>query len=238
MYIYDRSLAPSCGLHTENGALHGSKASKLPDATSPATQAAEAKRLTEEITTLAQRNAWAGVEKSYKKLEDMGDHAFDLIPKGLATAAAIHGWGAQAAGAVGNMKLRQTRLLLAKKSMEDTGVRIDDDRFKEIIGSLDEIEKAYGAVTVAPRSVPTSKRELKRLQGRGPKLTRVAQPGEQLFMPGLLKSIEFAAKAIRDTGSFDGLLPAGSYTVAGQSFTVNAGTELTGKRRTNVLWDN
>jgi hypothetical protein len=230
MYIYGPEARR--GLGAGNGVLHGF--GRRPEIVSPAEQAAEVKRLTEEITKLAQRNAWSGVDDAYTKLEDMGDQAFDLIPKGLTTAAAIHASGAQASDALGNMKLKQTRLLRAKKSMENVGVRIDDQRFKDIIYSLDEIEKAYGAVAIAPRSVPTSKKERKRLQG--PKLTRVAQPGEQLFMPGLLRSIEFADKAIRDTGSFDGLLPAGSYMLAGQSFTVNAGTELTGKRRTNVLW--
>jgi hypothetical protein len=236
MYIYDRPLTASRGLSGENGVLYG--LGKRPEVMSPAEQSAEVKRLAEEITKLAQRNAWSGVDDAYTKLEDIGDQAFDLIPKGLTTPAAIHASGAQASGALGNRKFMQTRLWRAKKSMEEAGVRVDDDKFKEIIGSLDEIEQTYGAVTVAPRSVPTSKKELKRLQGRGPKLTRVAQPGEQLPKPGELKSIEFADKAIRATGSFDGLLPAGSYMLAGQSFTVNAGTELTGKRRKNILWDN
>jgi hypothetical protein len=239
MYIYDR---PSQGYHHPNfvgglGALHGSIGGKRSEVMPPAEQAAEVTRLTEEITKLAGRNAWTGVDDLYKKLERMGDVAFNLIPKGVTAAAAIHELGAQASDTLGDMRLKQTRLLRAKRSVETTGP-IDDVALRRIIESLDTLEKAYGAVAIAPRSVPLSKRDRKRLQGQGPKLTRVAQPGEQLFMPGLLKSIEFAAKAIRDTGSFDGLLPAGSYTVAGQSFTVNAGTELTGKRRTNVLWDN
>jgi hypothetical protein len=200
---------------------------------SPAEQAAEVKRLTEEITKLAQRNAWAGVEKAYKALEDKGDAVFGLIPKGLGGVAAVHQYGAEASRILGETQLSQTRLLRAKRSVETTSP-IDEKTLRQIIEALDAIEKSYGAVAIAPRSVPTSKRQLKRLQGHGPELIPVVQP----FAPDQRRSIETAAKALKDTGSLMGLLPAGGYTVAGQSFTVNAGTELTGKKRTTVLWNN
>lgn len=216
MYIYDRPLTASRGF----GA-------------SPALQSAEVVRLTEEITKLAQRNAWTGVEKAYKTLEAMGDEAFNLIPDGLGGAAGVHQLGAQASWIFGETQLSQTRLLRAKRSMEIASP-IDDAALRRILDSLDAIEKAYGAVTIAPRSAPASKRQLKRLQGHGPELMPAVQP----FAPDQRRSIETAAKALKDTGSFTGLLPAGNYTLADQPFTVTAGTELRGKKRTNVLWNN
>jgi hypothetical protein len=235
MYIYDPQSTALQGLGANNGLLYG--LGKRPEVVSPAAQAAEVKRLTEELIKHAGERKWASVERAYNKLETMEGEAFNSIPKGLASAAAIHELGAQAADALGNIKLKQTRLLLAKRSLETTSP-IDDVALRRIIDSLDAIEKAYGSVAIAPRSAPASKRQHKRLQGHGPKLTRVAQPGEQLFVPDQLRSIEAAAKVIQEEGSFDGLLPAGRYTLADQAFTINAGTELTGKKRTTILWGN
>jgi hypothetical protein len=163
-------------------------------------------------------------------LESMGLEAFNLIPK----AAGIHELGAQASSILGEMQLYQTRLWRAKKSLETASGPIDDVSLRRIIESLDAIEKAYGSVTIAPRSEPTSEKQRKRLQGRGPELIPVVQPSG--FASDQRRSIEAAAKVIKETGYFTGLLPAGTYTLAGQSFTVNAGTELTGKKRTNVPW--
>jgi len=235
MYIYDRPFSAPRGLGAENDVLHG--LGKRPEVASPATPT-EVKQLTEEITTLAQRNAWSGVDRTYKALESKGEQAFDLIPKGLTSAADIHMKGAAAADVLGEMKLKQTRLWRALKSMENAGVRIDDQIFKDTINSLDAIEKANGSVYITPRTEPKSEKERKRLKGRGPELTRVQQPGEQLYAPDQLRSVETAAKVIRETGYFDGLLPAGSYMLAGESFTVNAGTELRGKKRATIPWGN
>ena len=99
-------------------------------------------------------------------LESMGDEAFNLIPKELTSAAAIHQLGAQASSIFGDTQLSQTRLLRAKRSLDTASGPIDDEALRRIIDSLDAIEKAYGAVTIAPRSEPTSKKERKRLQGR------------------------------------------------------------------------
>ncbi|MBS0153065.1 MAG: hypothetical protein JSS38_00590 [Nitrospira sp.] len=163
----------------------------------------------------------------------MGDEAFNLIPRGLGGAVAVHQLGAQASSIFGETQLSQARLLRAKRSVENVSP-IDDAVLRRIIDSLDAIERAYGAVAIVPRSEPASKQEHKRLQGRGPELIPVVQP----FAPDQRRSIETAAKVLKDTGYFTGLLPAGSYTLADQSFTVNAGTELTGKKRTTVPWGN
>lgn len=235
MYIYDRPLIASRGLSDGYGALHGLQGSKRPEVALPATPA-EVKQLTEEITTLAQRNAWSGVDRTYKALESKGEQAFDLIPKGLTSAADIHMKGAAAADVLGEMKLKQTRLWRALKSMENAGVSPNAKEFEDNIATLNAIDMAYGSVYIAPRTEPKTKKERKRLQGRGPELTRVSQPGEQLYPPDQLRSVETAAKAIRETGYFDGLLPAGSYRLGDQSFAVSAGTELKGKPRKNVPW--
>ena len=229
------------GLGAENGALHGSKGGKRPDVASPATQSAEVARLTEEMIRHAGENKWASVDEAYKKVESMGDAAFDLIPKGLASATAIHQLGAQASNLLGETLLYQTRLLREKSrlwslKMSLEGGPLTDPEFRQIINSLDAIERslgdiemAYGAVTIAPRSKSTSKKQRAQLE-----LIPVVRP----FAPDQRRSIEFADKAIKETGSFTGLLPAGNYTLADQSFTVIAGTELTGKKPKNVRWGN
>ena len=203
---------------------------------SPAEQAAEVKRLTEEIIMRAQRNAWKGVDDQYSILESKGDEAFNLIPK--ERAAGIHLKGASASDSLGKIKDKQTRLWRAKESMDNAGVPDTNDTYRTTMNSLAEIDKAYGSVHIAPRTEPTSERERKRLQGRGPELTRVRQTVEQSFPIEGPRSIEFTAQKIRETGYFTGLLPTGSYRLADQSFTVNAGTELIGKKRTNVFWGN
>ena len=237
MYIYDCPSIASRGLSGGYGALHGLQGNKRPEVVSPATPA-EVKQLTEEIIMKAQRNAWAGVDQAYKRLESMGDQAFDLIPKGLTSAADIHTKGAHAADASGEIKLKQTRLWRARKSMENAGVSPNAQVFIDNTNSLDAIDMAYGSVYIAPKTEPKTEKERKRLQGRGPELTRVSQPGEQPSTPEQPRSVETAAKAIRETGYFDGLLPARSYRLADQSFVVNAGTELKGKPRKTVRWGN
>jgi hypothetical protein len=220
------------GLGAEHGALHGSKEGKPPGVASAVTQSAEVVRLTEEMTKLAQRNAWTGVERAYKKLESMGDEAFNLIPKEFTSAAAIHQLGAQASSIFGETQLSQERLLRAKRSLDTAVGGINDPALRQIIDSLDAIEKAYGTVSIAPRSEARSKKELKRLQGRGPELIPVVQP----FAPDQRRSIEAASKVIKETGVFTGLLPKGGYTLADQSFTVDAGTQLTGKKSKDIHW--
>jgi hypothetical protein len=230
MYIYDPQPRAPQGLGAENGVLHG--LGKRPEVVPQATQSAEVVRLVQEMTTLSQRNAWTGVERAYKMLESMGDEAFSLIPKELASAAVIHQLGAQASSVFGETQLSQARLLRAKRSLDTAVGGINDPMLREIIDSLDAIEKAYGTVSIAPRSEPTSKKELKRLQGRGPELIPVVQP----FAPDQRRSIEAASKVIKETGVFTGLLPKGGYTLADQSFTVDAGTQLTSKKPIDIRW--
>ena len=151
MYIYDRPLTVSRflrneepdilrpsqhyyyssgrGLGAENGALHGSIGGKRPNVPSLAAQAAEVKRLTEEIVRHAGENKWASVDQAYKKLESKGDVAFDLIPKGLASVTAIHQLGAQASNLLGETLLYQTRLLREKRRLWSLKMSLEGGSF-------------------------------------------------------------------------------------------------------------
>ena len=122
--------------------------------------------------------------------------------------------------------------------MENAGVSTTAQVFIDNTNFLDEIDKAYGSVYIAPQTEPTSKKQVAKLKEHGPELTRVEQPGESLLTPVELRSIEAAARAIKKDGKFNGLLPARSYRLADRSFTVNAGTELKGKKRITVVWGN
>ena len=171
-----------------------------------------------------------------KQLESMGEEAF-AIPN----VFEIHHLGAEVADILGQTQLRQIRLVRERDWQEKAGEPITSSAFRKVFEFLDAIENAYGAVTIAPPSVPTSKKQLAKLKDHGPELTRVKQLG-QLLPPDQLRSIEAAAQAIKKDGKFDGLLPAGDYTLkledrsVTQPFTVLAGTEVTGKKPKNVRW--
>jgi hypothetical protein len=244
MYIYDRpsqdhyysyGIANRSGLNAENGALHGSKEDECPEVMSPAAVV----QLIEEIDTLARKNAYTGVDRKYRCLEQMGDEAFNLIPKGLASVTDIHLLGAQASNVLGETLLYQTRLLREKSRLWSLKMSLEGGSYENpemiatmtSLGKIDqllgEIETTYGSVRIAPRKKSPSKRQRAQLQ-----LTPVVWP----FAPTQRRSIEFADKTIKDTGSFTGLLPKGDYTLAGKSFTVSAGTDL--KKRIDVVWSN
>ena len=233
------------GLGADYSALHGSKESTCPDVVSPATPA-EVKQLTEEIIMKAQRNAWAGVDEAYKRLESKGDQAFDLIPKGLTSVTEIHKHGAEASKLIGDTLLSQARLLREKSRLwslkmsleggpsNNTGFRKTIDDLGGIDQLLGEIEKYYGAVTIAPESSKSpSKKQRAQLE-----LLPVVRP----MAPDQRKSIEFAAGKIKKYGEFKGLLPAGDYTLKLEDrsvtppFTVKAGTEYRGNKPKDVRW--
>lgn len=56
-------------------------------------------------------------------------------------------------------------------------------------------------------------------------------PAVRPFDPTLAEAIDFAARALAETGTFNGLVPAGSYTVGGQSVEVSPGPKPTKLRR-------
>lgn len=238
MYIYDRPLTASRGFSADYSALHGSKGGKRQDEASlmsPVARSAEVQQLTEQIRQLGLRNEWEGIERTYKELlksisKSMGDDAFDLRPN----AAATHQRGADASRGLGDMQNWRNRLWRTKNSVEKAVGGTDDSLLRPIIESLSMIDKNYGSVTIAPRSSKsTSKEQLAQLQ----LIAVVLSSDPDLRNPDQLKSIYFADKAIKETGSFTGLLPAGYYKLANEPFTVENGpTEYTGKKPTKVCW--
>lgn len=90
---------------------------------------AEYVRLGRELEQLAARNAWSGVERTYRKLGLTG------IPLRFEQ----HVTGAQAARALGNMRAARRRLDAAHALRED----------KQVVEWMWEIDSRYGRVTLA-----------------------------------------------------------------------------------------
>jgi hypothetical protein len=191
----------------------------------------QALRLAEEMIAGAEARAWTRVEAIYRQLESMGDEAFEVIPN----APKIHCLGAEVADILGQTQLRQTRLVRERDSLEKAGEPINSSAFRKVFEDLDAIEKAYGSVTITPGSKSVSKKRREQVE-----LIPVVLPST----PDQRRSIEAATAALKKDGEFNGLLPVGNYTLKSgrrpstQSFTINAGTELTGKKRITVRWGN
>ncbi|MCP4805477.1 MAG: hypothetical protein GY913_14010 [Proteobacteria bacterium] len=104
-------------------------------------EVAEHRRLSEEMERLAQRNAWAGVERSFKEL---------IVLQESGEVITYEEWhlGAQAARALGDMSAARDRIAQA--------VRLEGK--EEDIAWLEQIDKNYGPVnlrSVDKESVPT-----------------------------------------------------------------------------------
>lgn len=182
---------------------------------------AEVQRLAEEMSLLAAKNTWSGVDRSYRKIESLGGDAFAFAPN----PANLHFLGAQAARNLGDIRRYKSLAQRAKTALIASGSATDDPQLQGVDDELTAIDKTYGAVSIAPRS----KRPGKGKEGEpfGPELISVVMP----FAGDQRASIEHARAQILESGSFSGLLPAGAYTLGDQTFTVIAGTNMSG-----VLW--
>ncbi|MEN0067917.1 MAG: hypothetical protein AAGA48_37655 [Myxococcota bacterium] len=124
-----------------------------------------------------------------------------------------HQLGAESARVLGKTFDQLERLQLA--------LELEDD--PEARAQLESIEAAFGRVKIKgdPRRPPT--------------LLRDVLP----FAPDQQKSIEWARTLLAETGSFDGMLPAGEYVVGGELLLVEAGqpVELALPRRRNRVVD-
>lgn len=182
---------------------------------------AEVQRLTEEMNLLAAKNAWSGVDRAYRKIETLGEEAFVFAPN----PANLHFLGAQAARNLGDIRRYKSLAQRARTALMAAGSTADDPQLQAVDDELTAIDKTYGAVSIAPRS----KRSGKGKEGEpfGPELVPSAMP----FAGDQRASIEHAHAQILESGSFSGLLPAGAYTLGNQTFTVIAGTNISG-----VLW--
>lgn len=182
---------------------------------------AEVQRLAEEMNQLAAKNAWAGVDRSYRRIETLGDGAFAMAQD----PAALHFLGAQAARNLGDIRRYKSLALRAKTALLVSGRTIDDPQLQAVEAEVAAIDQAYGAVTIAPRSKRSA--NAKKGETVGPELVPAVMP----FAGDQRTSIERARTQIVETGSFSGLLPAGAYTLGTESFTVIAGTNVP-----EVLW--
>jgi hypothetical protein len=157
---------------------------------------AERLRLTEEQKKLAQRNAWAGVERAYEALQDTKctlEYANFFL-------------GAESARKLGKVyeqyERLQQALAVAPEVDRDTG----EDPRPKIQDSLDAIDGAYAKVEI--RGDPR----------RRPVLSRPEMP----FAPDQRSAIEWAQTVVAETGSFKGMLPFGKYVVGEQDFEIAA----------------
>lgn len=111
--------------------------------------------------------------------------------------AAVHLTAAQAARANGDMGGCLDRLLRAQRI----------ERTDELDAWINEINENYGRVellTVPPRPV---------------ELTPAAMP----FAPDQRQAVEAAVRLLAEEGVFVGMLPVGTYDLAGRTFTVTPG---------------
>lgn len=107
-------------------------------ATDPATQS-EYRRLTEQITSYAERNAWSAVSRSFEELEALTDAPITSSDLFL---------GAQAARALGDALTCQRRLL---RAFEQNLATDFDPRAAQWLG---ELQKDYGRVDIKRRGNP------------------------------------------------------------------------------------
>ncbi len=154
-------------------------------------EAAEHRRLADEMKAAAGRSLWTAVEEDYLKLRALED-------RGEGLTVLDHWLGAQSARALGDIRGCRERL--------DRAARAGGSR--EVIAWLEEIDASYGVlrVTIDPAWVGD----------------RALVPATPPFAPDQRASIEFATRALVG-GSFEGLVPAGSYSVGGQAVDVATG---------------
>jgi len=112
--------------------------------------------------------------------------------------------GAQAARALGDALTCRRRLLLAFEKLDKAATF--DAKAARWLG---ELQSEYGHVQI-------------RTKGAEPQLMAVNPP----FQPDRQAAIQFAAARLKADRTFDGLLPAGDYTIGDRSFTVEAGTDI------------
>jgi len=156
---------------------------------------AELVRLDEDLRKLAGRNAWEGVEGIYARLRG-------LEAKGVKLTLQQHALGAQAALQLGHIREARGRFGLARAA----GGSPDD--VKRMAQSIQEIDRKYGSVQLSA-------------SGRSRKdVAVVCTPTP--FATDARAAIQYATDELHLTGTFDGLLPVGSYTFGAATFVVTA----------------
>lgn len=155
-------------------------------------RSSEYKRLIEQITNYAERNAWPAVARTFLELEALEDDP--LTPADLFL-------GAQAARALGDAHTCQQRLLRAfEKNI--SGSDEFDPRASRWLG---ELQQFYGRVDIRHRGNDA--------------VLRAAEPP---FQSDRKAAIDFASAELAKNRRFDGLIPAGTYVLGEHTFEVEA----------------
>lgn len=163
-----------------------------------APEEAERVRLHDEITRLAQRNTWSGVERLYAELLAME------VPLGCD----VHLYAAQAAKADGRVTLEYRRLkrMTEPDPSADPAVVNAWQVAQQELAALTEGFR-FTAIHVAPPAAPS--------------LERPTAPFGQVERD----AIERAREQLAATRTFRGLLPLGTYVVGGTEVTVEQGAD-------------
>ncbi len=134
---------------------------------------------------------------AWKGVEAAYQEMLALGEQGVAVLCEDHLHGARAARQLGNALAVQERLQLAIEAFPS----------EEAVQWLNDLEHSYGRVTLT----------VQRRDEAG------LEPTAMPFAPDRRAAVLYAQELIEDTGAFDGLLPAGVYSVAGELLVVAPG---------------
>jgi hypothetical protein len=153
---------------------------------------AEGNRLTAEITRLAERTVWSGVERNYAKLLKV--KRYDIPP-------ATHLIAAQAAQERGDIRTASMRVERAMAAASE-----DPDALQKASEWWADFMVNYGQarieLSVAFRSDP------------------IVHSRDPVFAPKVRTILDFASKQLMSERVFDGYLPIGRYRIGAEDFDI------------------
>lgn len=162
---------------------------------------AERIRLGEELTRLARRNAWVGVDRTYRALVELR----------IALAPDDHLLGGRAALAMGDPLRALYRMRRVPPPFVDAPDKTrDQEALDEARSVLTSLEEGYGLVSIQVEQ--EAKRELLRVD-------------DMPFDPTARATVERAVVQVGAQGSYRGLLPVGAYSLAGREVDVEPGQD-------------
>ena len=158
---------------------------------------AEFQRLENELASLAERQHWTGVERTYHRLVESNPNNISYASHRAAADAARN------SGDIGATLARLTHAITSYSSDPATDA-IDRSLFEELESQFSDVE-----ITTWPASTAD-----------------LQFVGIMPFQPDKRLQIESAAAALLEEGSFTGMLPVGDYTVNDREFTVVSGARV------------
>ncbi|MCB9679548.1 MAG: hypothetical protein H6737_30865 [Alphaproteobacteria bacterium] len=164
-----------------------------PALAAPNPREAEALRLTEEITRLSEKTAWAGVERKYEQLLELKN----VDVNSFTHLQAAH--AAQARGDIATANVRANRAIKAAKS--------DPDTLEKASAWVADFLVNYGEVQI----------ELS-VAYRGDAIVESRDP---VFAPKVRAILGFATERLAADRTFTGYLPIGRYKVGDETFDVD-----------------